>query len=90
MSEYRSLPDSYSLAEFVRRYELGVYETAKAHEQTYVLDLAAAFERTGKQDALEWRELPLPASLSPIYYLVRPLRLVAKYVRPRGSDGRRD
>jgi hypothetical protein len=31
--------------------------------------------------AAEWTELPLPAALAPVHYLLRPVRLVAKYAR---------
>jgi hypothetical protein len=30
---------------------------------------------------LEWQYLPLPAALAPLYYAVRPVRLLAKLVR---------
>ena len=30
---------------------------------------------------LEWEAVPLPPSLAPLYYLVRPMRLLWKYAR---------
>lgn len=33
----------------------------------------------------EWRALPLPTHLAPLYYLVRPLRLFWKHARPRSA-----
>jgi len=36
---------------------------------------------------LEWRAVPLPAVLAPLYYLVRPARLLWKHRRPRRAQG---
>jgi FkbH-like protein len=47
--EYRSMPDSYSLAELIRAYELRIYDLARQHPDVYVLDVNLAFEHGGKR-----------------------------------------
>jgi FkbH-like protein len=50
--EYRSLTKGYGLIELWRSYELKVYELARRFPSTYVLDVNLAFEKGGKEGAI--------------------------------------